>query len=57
MKKKVLFVMPLVFSAMFSFAQDTTTRPSTDTTAGGGGMATAEDSMMMDTRIQAGSAG
>jgi putative membrane protein len=65
MKKKVLFVMPLVCAALFSFAQgtDTTRRPTTDTTTtgtttttgGGGGMATAEDSLMMDTRIQAGS--
>ncbi|ANE49774.1 DUF4142 domain-containing protein [Flavisolibacter tropicus] len=55
MKKKALFIMPLVFSALCCFAQDTTTRPSTDTTAGGGGLGTAEDSIMMDTRIQAGS--
>lgn len=47
--------MPLVFSAMYCLAQDTTTRPTTDTTAGGGGLTTPEDSLMMDTRIQAGS--
>jgi putative membrane protein len=54
MKKKVMLFMPLAFSAMFCFAQDTTTRP-VDTTAGGGGVGTAEDSLMMDTRIQPGS--
>lgn len=54
MKKKVLLFMPLVFSAIFCFAQDTTTKP-VDTTAGGGGVATAEDSIMMDTRINPGS--
>jgi putative membrane protein len=54
MKKKVLLFMPLAFSAIFCLAQDTTTRP-VDTTAGGGGVATAEDSMMMDTRINPGS--
>ena len=55
MKRKVLFFMPLLFAAIFSFAQDTS-RTTTDTTmASGGGMATAEDSMMMDTRIRLGS--
>ena len=67
MKKKVLLLMPLVCAVIIGSAQetDTTRRPATDTTttfagdttatAGeGGGMATAEDSLMMDTRINPG---
>jgi len=63
MKKKVLFFMPLVCAAIIGSAQgtDTTRRPTTDTTGtttategGGGGMVTAEDSLMMDTRINPG---
>lgn len=66
MKKKVLLFLPLVCAAIIGSAQDTTRRPTTDTTttiaadttatAGeGGGIATAEDSLMMDTRINPGS--
>lgn len=51
--------MPLVCAALLGSAQetDTTRKPTTDTTTaagGGGGLVTAEDSLMMDTRINPG---
>ena len=50
--KRKLFIIPLLYAAFISNAQVTDTTTNTGT---GGGIASAEDSLMMDVRIKAGS--
>jgi putative membrane protein len=52
--KKTSFLIPLFFAALITNAQVTDTT-ATSTTGTGGGIATAEDSLMMDMRIKPGS--